>query len=166
MRVKAPGLHSSKGMLPTAWNSAMAGLLPFIVLSRDANEQYSLKTADASGKNLFLAVFTPIPGSCPGLRWSAKNNAPESYCGPSRFGLQKDDLSLQNFSFEAAGLPLQAEVKPFGRCEILRYHSEVEFQKVMLPDDPKPFLVPKHVEVTVDTNKGKLIMTTDFASRK
>ncbi|HEX7285016.1 MAG TPA: hypothetical protein VF532_02480 [Candidatus Angelobacter sp.] len=167
MSVQTDGIfHSAKGMLPTAWNSAMAGLLPFMVLSKNVEEQYSLKMADFPGNNLLLAVLTPLPGPCPGLKWSAKNNIPESYCGPSKFGLVKEDLSLQEFSFEASGLPLSAEVKPFGRCEILRYHSEVEFQKVTLPDDPKPFVVPKHVEVTVETDKGKLIMISDFAPRK
>jgi hypothetical protein len=167
LRIQTDGIfHSAKGMLPAAWNTSLAGLEPATMLQKNAEEKYSLEISDSSDRNLLIATMTPIPGWCSGLKWSVENSVPASYCGTSKFALHKDDLGLQHFSFDAVGLPLQAEVKPFGPCEIRRYHTDVDFQKVMLPGDPKPFLVPKHTEVTIETDKGKLFMTADFAPRK
>lgn len=168
MRVQTKGfLHSAKGMLPAAWNSFIAGILPSTVLSMKAEEEYSLEMADPSAaSHLVTAKITPPPGSCSEFKWSIKHVAPETFCGTSKFELQKDDLSLQHFSFDAGGLPLATEVKPFGRCQLRGYHVEVEFQKVTLAGDPKPFLVPKQVEVTIDTDKGKVVMSSEFAPRK
>jgi hypothetical protein len=50
-----------------------------------------------------------------------------------------------------------------GPVTILHFHSEADFQNVLLPGDPKPFLVPKLVTVTVDTDKGKLVMSSGYA---
>jgi hypothetical protein len=54
----------------------------------------------------------------------------------------------------------------FGAATILRYHVDADFQKVLLPGDPKPFLVPKLVTVTVDTDKGKIVMNSEYKLRK
>lgn len=168
MQVQTDGFfRSPRGMLPTVWNSFVATILPAHALATKADEKYAFEAADpAAGSDLVTATMTPLSGTCSEFKWSVKNGVPERFCGTSKLELQKDDLSLQHLSFESSGLPLATNVKPFGRCQLLRYHAEVEFQKVMLPDDPKPFLVPKHVEITVETDKGKLIMTSDFAPRK
>jgi hypothetical protein len=168
MQVQTEGFfHSPRGMLPTVWNSFVASILPAHALATKAEEKYAFEAAgSAAGGQLVTAIMIPLSGTCSEFKWSIKNGVPERFCGTSKLELQKDDLSLQHLSFDSSGLPLATEVKPFGRCQLLRYHAEVEFQKVMLPDDPKPFLVPKHVEVTVETDKGQLIMTSDFAPRK
>ena len=157
--------HSAKNMVPTFMNGFLASVLPSSILAKKDADNYSLEPAEsAPSSQLMIARVRHL--KCTEFKWSSEKTFPENFCGASQFVLQKDDLSLRHFSFEAAGLPLQTEVKPFGRCEILRYRAEVEFQKVMLPGDPKPFVVPKHVEVTVETGRGKLIMTSDFAPRK
>jgi hypothetical protein len=157
--------HSAKSLIPTFMNGFLASVLPSSILSKKDADNYSLEPAENSpSSQLVIARVRNL--QCAEFKWSNQKTFPENFCGASQFALQKDDLSLQHFSFEAGGLPLRTEVKPFGRCEVLHYRAEVEFQKVKLPDDPKPFVVPKHVEVTVETDKGKLIMISDFAPRK
>jgi hypothetical protein len=75
-------------------------------------------------------------------------------------------LTLQHFSFEAGGLPMATEVKPFGKCQLRRYHVEEEFQKTFIAGDPKLFLVPKSIEVTVETDKGTVVLTSQLTARK
>ncbi|HET7873600.1 MAG TPA: hypothetical protein VFL42_13870, partial [Terriglobales bacterium] len=108
LRIQTDGIfHSARGMLPAAWNTSLAGLEPATMLQKNAEQKYSLEISDSSDSNLLIATMTPIPGWCSDLKWSLENSLPASYCGTSRFRLQKDDLSLLHFAFEAAGLPLQ-----------------------------------------------------------
>ena len=73
---------------------------------------------------------------------------------------------LKHLSFEAGALPIDATVKPFGPCRLLRYHVEADFQQVTLANDPKPFLVPQRAEITIETDKGKLVMASRFEPGK
>ena len=162
--------HSTKWVQPVAWNSFVATTIPSIILFKEVNftaKRYSLDGGEPSADSQFVtARMSPRPGKCSNFKWSTKEGAPEEFCGTSQFKLQKDDLSFRHFSFDAGALPIATTVKPFGKCELRSYHAEVEFQKVTLPDDPKPFLVPKHVEVVVETDKGKLKMTIDYTPKK
>ena len=62
--------------------------------------------------------------------------------------------------------PRVAFVDYLDEANITGYHVDMDFQKVTLPGDPKPFVVPKHVTVTVITDKGKLLMSGEFALKK
>jgi hypothetical protein len=42
--------------------------------------------------------------------------------------------------------------------------TEAEFQKVFLPDDPKPFLVPKLITVPITTDKGPLAISSVYTA--
>jgi hypothetical protein len=80
--------------------------------------------------------------------------------------MQKEDLSIKAFAFDASGLPAQGKVDYLGEANITGYHVDMDFQKATLPGDPKPFVVPWHVTVTVITEKGKLLMSGEFALKK
>jgi hypothetical protein len=80
--------------------------------------------------------------------------------------LAKDDLSVRSFVWHTNGLPLQTKVDSLGEANITAYHVEIEFQKATLPGDPKPFVVPHHVTVTVITDKGRLQMAGEFALKQ
>jgi hypothetical protein len=167
MRISTKGIfHSPKGLLPAAWNSFIASMLPANVLSPDASEHYSLETVVTSdGAELVAAKISPVP-ACTEFKWAPDDTAPETLCGSGQFHLQKDQLLLKHFSFDAGGLPITTKVKPFGQCGLMHYHVEAEFQQVTLSGDPKPFLVPKQVDITVETDKGKLLMSTQFEPAK
>jgi hypothetical protein len=158
--------HSPKHLLPAFMNTFAASLLPSQILSREEEEHYSLEASEPLGSGEVLTARIRKLSGCPEFNWLPERSWPKNLCGTSQFEIQKDDLSFRHLSFDASGLPVATTVKPFGKCELRTYHADVEFQKVTLPDDPKPFLVPKHVEVVVETDKGKLDMTTDYTPRK
>ncbi len=165
-RITTRGMfHSAKPMVAPARNSFLAAILPNTVLFKSAADRYSLETVPSQNALLLTVRVSPL-SACTEFKWADQYNAPDTICGISEFQLQKDDMSLRHFSFEAGALPVVAEVKPFGKCQLRRYHLEAEFQKVTLPNDPKPFLVPAHVDVTVETDKGRLLMTADFEPHK
>jgi hypothetical protein len=109
-----------------------------------------------------VAVALQPGGDCAPFQWENEGYASGSFCGSYNVLAEKDDFVLKHFAFEAARFPVPATMDVFGQVNILRYHSEMAFQRVFLPGDPKPFLVPKLVTVTVETDKGKLLMTGDF----
>lgn len=159
-------MRISKSLVSAALNSSTAISLPISVLSKELGERYSLEVSEKESAGGLLTVKIPQLPECSEFKWSPEETLPESLCGASQFQIQKDDSSLQHFSFDAVGLPLSTVVKPFGRCQLLRYLVEVQFQKVMLPGDPKPFLIPQRVEVKIDTDKGEVVISSQFTPRK
>lgn len=113
-----------------------------------------------------VAVAISPGGDCDPFQWKNEAYAPHSFCGSLEVQARKDDFVLKHFTFEAARFPVPATMDIFGHVNILRYHIEMEFQKAFLPDDPKPFLVPKLVTVTVETDKGKLVMAGNYTPTK
>lgn len=86
---------------------------------------------------------------------------PDHKCGPSEFHLNNDP-SFQKFIIDVDGLPASVTLDAFGPCTLQRYHAEVEFQSVMMQGQKEPFLVPKLVTATLETNKGKIIITSTY----
>jgi hypothetical protein len=113
-----------------------------------------------------IAVTLKPGGECNPFQWENDGYASGSFCGSFEVQAGKDDFVLKHFAFDAARFPVPATMDIFGPVNILRYHTEMEFQKVFLPDDPKPFLVPKLVTVTVETDKGNLVMAGNYTPTK
>ena len=90
---------------------------------------------------------------------------PDEACGESEFYLDVDS-KLQKFTFESAGLPVQLKLDPLGNCTLLRYHAEVTFQSVTLPDEKAPFLVPALATSTLTTNKGTIVVTSKYEPKR
>jgi len=86
---------------------------------------------------------------------------PDQRCGLSEFQVG-GDLSFQKYTFDLSGLPAPVNLDAFGPCILQRYHSEVEFQSVEVPGEKEPFLVPKQVTATLETNKGTVVITSVF----
>jgi hypothetical protein len=159
-------MRISKSVVPAVWNNFVAIALPSNVLFNDAGKAYSLEVSEKeSAGGLLTAKVPQLPG-CSEFTWLPEETRPETLCGASQFQIQKDDSSLQHFSFGAGGLPLATVVKPFGRCQLLRYLVDVQFQKIVLSNDPKPFLIPQRIEVKIDTDKGEIVIDSHFAPRK
>lgn len=112
-----------------------------------------------------VAVALHPGGECDPFQWENEAYASTSLCGNYEVQARKDDFVLQYFAFEAARFPVPATMDVFGQVNIARYHSDMEFQKAFLPGDPKPFLVPKRVVVTVETDKGKLVIAGEFTPK-
>jgi hypothetical protein len=104
---------------------------------------------------------------CPAFT-SAQNPTsflPDDACGESEFYLDVDS-KLQKFTFESAGLPVQLKLDPLGNCTLLRYHAEVAFRSVTLQDEKAPFLVPALATSTLTTNKGTIVITSKYESKR
>ena len=95
---------------------------------------------------------------------------PRNFCGSSEYQLVrvegKDDLLLQHYSFDSTALPAEADIEYFGKVKILGYHVDEDFQQAFLPNDPKPFLMPRQIVTTISTDKGKIILTNEYVPKK
>jgi hypothetical protein len=162
-------LHGPRGMMARAALSAAASsMAPISFLSPDAETGYLFTVID-QGTDIASARLSRIDQCAPST-WLPDYDGLDTMCGSFAVQLEKDDLALKRCIFDAGNLPVSAAIDVLGPATVSGYHAEAEFQKVFLPDDPKPFLVPKLVTVTITTDKGKLVIssayTTDPPRRK
>lgn len=147
-------------------NSAIWTMIPGLWLYSDPGA-YTLNFVPAAdGSELLQAKMSPVH-ACPLLSMSHQNSQwyfPDNACGESEFQLDKD-LRFKQFAFQALGLPAQVDLAPFGRCNLEHYHAELEFQEVTLPQDKAPFLVPKRVTATIETDKGTVVISSMYGPR-
>lgn len=158
----SPALIFGGGIMPLAWamgNTMSWSTAPAFLLIGDS-PPYVLALVQASTP--FTVKLVPRQ-ECPVLTMTRAPKAyiPDHICGTAEVQLD-EDLSFRHSDFDAAGLPAPARIEPFGKCTLQSYHVEAEFHKVMLPNDDTPFLVPRSVVVTLQTDKGKLEFTSTF----
>jgi hypothetical protein len=87
-------------------------------------------------------------------------------CSAVEFRLGRDaagELTVERFRIETKNLPARGNVRYLGPAEVRRLYAEGELQKAYLPGDPRPFLAPKHVVTTIETDKGKVVVTGEHA---
>lgn len=90
-------------------------------------------------------------------RW----NIPDAFCGIADFRL-RDDLSIESFTFYSGGLPATVNVDHLGKRSLLSYSVEVRFREVLLPESDEPFVIPRSVRTTLETDRGKLVIQSDY----
>ncbi|HYX52598.1 MAG TPA: hypothetical protein VE783_04055 [Candidatus Limnocylindrales bacterium] len=157
-------LRGSRGTFASAVNTFFAISMLGSVVWEDAEKVYAVQiTDDAAQPDLVSARLSP-PG-CDPFKWSEKHQSVESYCGTSELHLHRRDLTLDRYEFEASGLPAPAIVKPFGNTTILKVHVSYDFQNITIPTDPKPYLLPQHMNTTIETDKGTLQISTIVSQR-
>ncbi len=136
------------------------------VLSSANAAEYNFESRRESGQMgsaaLWNAVLTPVH-SCATLTMTQRADYfwPDRPCGSDEFQLDSD-LVLHRFIFEASGLPAPVNIYPWGKCMVTRYRAEVEYHSIVLPSDPKPFVVPKHVTTTMETDKGRILIDSAY----
>lgn len=153
-------LHGPKAMMKAAFGAVISSMAPVSFLSPTAEKKYAFKITE-QGADLVSARLSHLD-KCEPSRWVPDFDALNPMCGSFEVQLQRDDLALKHYIFDAANLPVSADIDPFGPATISTYHAEVEFQKVFLPDDPKPFLIPQRVTVIIETDKGKLTISSSY----
>jgi hypothetical protein len=144
-------------------NSAIWTMIPGLLLYSDPGAFALTFAPSGNGSELLQAKMAP-KNSCPLLSMSHQNSQwyfPDNACGESEFQLDQD-LRFKQFAFQAYGLPAQVDLAPFGRCNLERYHAELEFQEVILPQDKAPFLVPRRVTATLETDKGTVVISSIY----
>ncbi len=145
--------------------TSIAPILLGALLDPKMEKRTNLTMSQGASPDLIAARIKPI-ADCGLFKWENESYASRPMCGSYELQLAKDDFVLKHFAFEASRLPAPADMDVLGPATISHYHSETEFQKVFLPGDPKPFLVPKQTTVTVETDKGKLVMSGEFALKE
>jgi hypothetical protein len=135
-----------------------------MLLAPEAEQAFRMQVVNSQDDETMVAEFAPI-GECHPI-WANEVDLPADMCGNIKVQLRKDDLSMKSVTFEIAGMPIQGEVDYLGHATINRDYVVIDFKEIMLPGDPKPFVVPSHVTCTLETNKGKLLISGDFTVKK
>jgi hypothetical protein len=90
-------------------------------------------------------------------------------CSAVEFQIGRDaagGLTIERFRMDARNLPAAANLRYLGPCEVRRYYTEGDVQKGYLTGDPQPFLVPKRVVTTIETDKGRIVVTNEHTMGK
>jgi hypothetical protein len=135
-----------------------------MLLAPAAEQAFRMQVVNSPDHETIVAEFAPISECHP--IWADEVDLPAEMCGNLKAQLRKDDLSMKSVTFDIAGMPIPGEVDYLGHATINRDYVVIEFQKVMLPGDPKPFIVPSHVTCTLETDKGKMLISGDFTLKK
>jgi hypothetical protein len=157
-------VRGPKTLIRAAAGIALSSLTAIAVLTPDAEKVFVVTLAPAESGIISVQMVSVSP--CGVTRWVDQLSSPERPCGPLNLELKKDDVSLQRFTFDQTSVPLAAHIDSVGAVTISTYHVEDEFQKVMIPGDPNPFLVPKTFTITMETDKGKIILRADYSVKK
>ncbi len=160
-------LHGNRSTTDAAMNSSLFVIGPIIVVDHGLAEHYTFDVTEAKGANSYVGLKArPNAAEVQPFDWSTQDQLPNKLGGVMNFEFEKEDLSLHGYILEATGLPINTKVEPFGKCTLLSYRMNVEFQTELLEGDPKPFLIPKRSITTIETNKGKVVIDTYFALRQ
>jgi len=111
-------------------------------------------------------LVTTKDGDCPEFKQLKDWIFPEKPCISAQFRLAGDptnDLVFEHFSFDVTNLPGAAKVAEFGDVQVLGFRCEGDFQKASLPGETQPYLLPKQVVTSVETSKGKMVITNQYA---
>jgi hypothetical protein len=91
---------------------------------------------------------------------------PEQYCYSVVFRVTADTggkLVVQDFAVDIDKLPAAGNARYLGPSQVRKIHSDGQVQEARLPGDPQPFLIPKHVTTTIETDKGAIVLTSDYS---
>jgi hypothetical protein len=102
---------------------------------------------------------------CREFAMSGKHLYPDKRCAKAEFRVRQDAgraLSIERFDFDVLNLPAKGKLPYLGEGNVRRYHAEGELQQVTLPDDKRPFLIPKRVVTTVESEKGVIVVTNNY----
>jgi len=84
-----------------------------------------------------------------------------SWCGKERLTVDAATWTPLEYSFEAGGLPLTIDKR-----ELRSYRVKQTFQTVRIETGKRPFLLPKTVVATIETHKGKTVITSSYQLHK
>jgi hypothetical protein len=125
----------------------------------DKREREIREPAQVVIRNSQCAAFVPMK------RWLF----PQNFCGTLEASLSPEagsDWMFQHIQLESAGLPAPARISYLGDVKLQSFRVDVDFQKAMLPGDPKPYLWPQQTVATARTDKGTVTITNRYSARK
>jgi hypothetical protein len=156
--------HGPRRLQKALLSVFVSATAPISFLGTNAEDKYDLQIIERNAGVVSARMARKTP--CPAASWSPDLLALQPMCGSFDLQVEGDDFALKHYALEAASVPLAARIDPFGDAQVLRYHADADFQKILLPGDPKPFLVPKTVTVVIETEKGKVLISAAYLPRK
>jgi hypothetical protein len=137
-----------------------------LISKKDSAHTISIQQPSEPGKPILVVV---MDGECPEMELLPRWTFPRSPCGTAQFSLNVDSrgsLMFQHFNFDSSGSPGRAKVAYLGDVQALAFHASVEFQEVVLPGDPKPYLWPLEAVTSITTNKGRVTIHNRYSPKK
>ena len=138
------------------------GLIP----KKTSTQTIAIQQPSEPGKPVLVVIRD---GECPPLELMPRWIFPQHPCGSAQFSVTADSqggLTFQHFTFDSSGAPAAAKIEYLGDVQLLSFHAAVEFQEVLLPGDPKPYLWPMEAVTSLTTNKGKLTISNRYSAKK
>jgi hypothetical protein len=122
-------------------------------------------TIEPGGSDDSFIIRSKAAADCHGFSMSAKFLYGEHYCYAAVFHVARDaggKLAVQDFAVDIEQLPARGKVRYLGEGQVRKIHSDGEVQEVRMSDDPRPFLIPKRVTTTIETDKGAVVVTNSY----
>jgi hypothetical protein len=133
----------------------MVAVVAGMLLRADIREHLDFRISRPGAHPEFRVGFHS-PAACTDFVMKDRHVVLANWCGSGEYAVDPAGYALQHFSFEAAGSPMIDGKKLRG------YRVEETFQSVTAPGVAKPFIVPKTITATYETEKGKTVLTSDF----
>jgi len=108
-----------------------------------------------------VIVSHETPGTCHSFDVDEHGFKLTSWCGKERLTVDAATWTPLEYSFEAGGLPVT-----IGKKELRLYRANQTFQTVRIETGKRPFLLPKTVVATIETHKGKTVITSSYQLHK
>jgi len=122
-------------------------------------------TIDPGGPGGSFIIRSKAAADCHGFSMSSEFLYGEHYCYSAVFRVTRDTagkLAVQDFAVDIERLPAPGKVRYLGEAQVRKIHSDGEVQEARMGDDPRPFLIPKRVTTTIETDKGAVVVTNDY----
>jgi hypothetical protein len=133
----------------------------FAMVVPDKNGETKWNLAEAGAGLLVRLVQT----DCKGFEMNGELY-PKVGCSSVEFHLGRNaagDLKVERFTLDSQNLPAAGRLRYLGDVQVRRYHAEGDVQDGYLPNDPRPFLVPRRVVTTIETDKGTIVVTDEHS---
>lgn len=133
----------------------MVAVVAGMLLRADIRHRLDLEVSRPGEHPEFLVYFHSAP-TCAAFEMKDRHVDLSRWCGSGEYAIDPAGYFLRHFTFEAVGSPV-IDGKTFRA-----YRVEETFQSVTAPGVAKPFIVPKTITATYETEKGKTVLTSDF----
>jgi len=130
--------------------------------------KFEIKPPAADGAPYLVTV--KAPDSCQPMKLARNWLVPQDYplCASYQYTLSVAPPAspvLEHFRLDLANLPAPAKLADLGNVQIRSFRAEGDFRKAFLPGDAQPYLLPRQVVSTLETDKGWIQITNQYSPR-
>lgn len=129
-----------------------------MVPSKQNESRMKIAAEDGGGFRIDMPAMT----DCRDFEMNPGALYPHKFCPSVQLQVSVDAAgapSLERFGMDVGNLPAVGRIAYLGAVEVRRIHAEGNTQQALLPGDPQPFFVPKAVVTTIETDKGRVVLS-------